>query len=88
MLIMVNEAARCLDEGVVKNAQHLDVAMIFGTGFPPFLGGLLKYADSYGIDNILHTLARLQDKYGERFEPSPLIVKLSKDKSHFYKGLK
>ena len=88
MLIMVNEAARCLDEGVVKNAQHLDVAMIFGTGFPPFLGGLLKYADSYGIDNVLHTLERLQDKYGERFEPSPLIVKLYKEKSLFYKGLK
>ena len=88
ILIMVNEAALCLDEGVVENAQHLDVAMIFGTGFPPFLGGLLKYADSYGLDNVLDTLERLEDKYGERFAPAPLIVKLSKDKSHFYKGLK
>lgn len=88
MLIMVNEAAYCLSEGIVKNAQHLDVAMIMGTGFPPFRGGLLKYADAYGLEKVLHSLLRLRDKHGMRFEPAPLLRKLAQKGSTFYKGSK
>lgn len=88
ILMMVNEAAYCLAEGIVKDAQHLDVAMIMGTGFPPFRGGLLKYADNYGLENVLHSLLRLRDKYGMRFEPSPLIYELAQRGSTFYKGIK
>ncbi len=88
ILMMVNEAAYCLAEGIVKDAQHLDVAMIMGTGFPPFRGGLLKYADDYGLENVLHSLLRLRDKYGVRFEPSPLIHELAQRGSTFYKGIK
>ncbi|MDH5464868.1 MAG: 3-hydroxyacyl-CoA dehydrogenase family protein, partial [Thiovulaceae bacterium] len=83
---MVNEAARCLEEGIVANARHLDVAMIMGTGFPPFRGGLLKYADSLGIDNVLASLERLQEHCGERFAPAKLIVSMAKAKKTFYEG--
>jgi 3-hydroxyacyl-CoA dehydrogenase/enoyl-CoA hydratase/3-hydroxybutyryl-CoA epimerase len=88
ILIMVNEAAYCLAEGIVKNAQHLDVAMIMGTGFPPFRGGLLKYADDYGLEKVLHSLLRLRDKHGMRFEPAPLLQELAQKGSTFYKGIK
>ncbi len=84
MLIMINEAALCLQEGVVKDAKHLDVAMIMGTGFPPFRGGLLKYADSLGIKNVHSTLERLAGRYGSRFTPAPLIVKMAEANDTFY----
>jgi 3-hydroxyacyl-CoA dehydrogenase / enoyl-CoA hydratase / 3-hydroxybutyryl-CoA epimerase len=86
ILTMVNEAARCLEEGVVKDAQHLDVGMIMGTGFPPFRGGLLKYADSLGIKNVQLRLEKLADKYGSRFEPAKLIVSMAESNETFYKG--
>ncbi len=86
ILIMVNEAALCLEEGIVKDAQHLDIAMIMGTGFPPFRGGLLKYADDCGLHNILLALERMEQKYGMRFKPAPLIVKLAESNGMFYKG--
>lgn len=88
ILIMVNEAAYCLQENIVKNAQHLDVAMIMGTGFPPFRGGLLKYADTYGLEKVLHSLLRLRDKHGMRFEPAGLLQELVQKGSTFYRGIK
>jgi 3-hydroxyacyl-CoA dehydrogenase/enoyl-CoA hydratase/3-hydroxybutyryl-CoA epimerase len=86
MLIMINEAARVLEESIVKDASQLDMAMIMGTGFPPFRGGLLKYADSLGIEKIYHSLLRLQEKYGNRFEPAGLIKSMAENNETFYKG--
>ena len=48
LLPMINEAAHCLAEEVVASAARVDLAMIFGTGFPPFRGGLMRHADSLG----------------------------------------
>jgi 3-hydroxyacyl-CoA dehydrogenase / enoyl-CoA hydratase / 3-hydroxybutyryl-CoA epimerase len=73
VLPMVNEAARCLDEGVVKNAGTLDLAMIFGTGFPPFRGGLCRWADHQGLAEIVATLERLASSAGDRFRPSDAL---------------
>jgi 3-hydroxyacyl-CoA dehydrogenase/enoyl-CoA hydratase/3-hydroxybutyryl-CoA epimerase len=70
VLPMVNEAARCLEEGVVRTAAELDLALIFGTGFPPFRGGLCRWADQEGLNRILATLERLESAVGERFRPS------------------
>ena len=84
LLIMVNEAARSIDEKVVSAPNMLDIAMIMGTGFPPFRGGILKYADSVGLEKILERLKYLARKYGKRFEPAPYIVKLVKNKQNFY----
>lgn len=84
ILTMVNEAAKCLEEGVVKNARYLDMAMIMGTGFPAFRGGVLRYADLRGIKEVV---ARLQDfnaKNGARFEVSKLLIEMAKSDKKFY----
>jgi 3-hydroxyacyl-CoA dehydrogenase/enoyl-CoA hydratase/3-hydroxybutyryl-CoA epimerase len=70
VLPMVNEAARCLEEGVVRSAAELDLALIFGTGFPPFRGGLCRWADQEGLNRITAALERLESAVGERFRPS------------------
>lgn len=88
IFIMINEAAKCLEENVVKDAANLDMAMITGTGFPPFRGGLLKYADSVGIKNLVARLKKLQEKYGERFTPSNLLVKMAKNNQSFYDNIR
>ncbi|PHR57314.1 MAG: hypothetical protein COA44_06335 [Arcobacter sp.] len=84
MLIMINEAAMCLEEGIVDNAQYLDMAMIMGTGFPPFRGGLLRYADSLGLDSVVISLKALEKNHGLRFKPAKLLVSMAKNKETFY----
>ncbi|HYU33295.1 MAG TPA: 3-hydroxyacyl-CoA dehydrogenase NAD-binding domain-containing protein [Thermoanaerobaculia bacterium] len=73
VLPMVNEAARCLEEGVVRTAGELDLAMIFGTGFPPFRGGLCRWADTEGLGQIVVTLERLEVAVSDRFRPSDAL---------------
>lgn len=85
LLVMVNEASRALEEKIVKNAQYLDMALVMGTGFPPFRGGLLAYADERGIKSIVARLKDLSNAYGERFEPSKLLVEMAKNGTNFYK---
>lgn len=87
--IMINEATKCLEEQVVKNARYLDMAMIMGTGFPAFRGGLLKYADSIGIREVVSRMKDLQRKYGQRFEPSALLVEMAKGNKRrkFYENI-
>lgn len=83
--IMVNEAAACLDEGVVKDAQTVDAGMILGTGFPPFQGGLLKYADNKGIDVLLKEMDQLEHRFADgRFHPNRYILKLKENNQSFY----
>ncbi len=77
LLPMVNEAAFCLAEGIVASAAKLDLAMIFGTGFPPFRGGLTAYADTLGIANVVSGLERLAAQHGPRFRPAPLLVEMA-----------
>ncbi len=68
ILRMVNEAAMCLREGVVADADLLDGGMIFATGFAPFRGGPLHYANHFGQDKLNALFARLEMQYGERFK--------------------
>lgn len=72
LLPMVNEAARCLEEGVVHRPLDVDLGMVMGTGFPPFRGGLLRYADARGVGAIVERLERLADGTG-RFRPSEAL---------------
>jgi 3-hydroxyacyl-CoA dehydrogenase/enoyl-CoA hydratase/3-hydroxybutyryl-CoA epimerase len=81
---MINEAAFCLQEEVIQRADYLDMAMIMGTGFPAFRGGLLKYADHYGIKEIVIKLEMFTHKYGERFKPAELLIDMSINKDIFY----
>ena len=84
ILTMVNEAARCLEEGVVDTPEALDMGMLMGTGFAPFHGGLLRWADSRGVDNIAKRLNTLTSDLGDRFQPAPLIEKLAASNGRFY----
>ena len=74
---MINEAAMILDEKIVGSAADLDLAMIMGTGFPPFRGGLLRYADAVGVPNIVKRLDELATKYGPRFKPTEPLRRLA-----------
>ncbi len=72
-LRMVDEAVRCLDEGVVEDENQLDLAMILGTGFPPFRGGLIRWASRQGPREVLETLERITAGSGDRFHPSDAL---------------
>lgn len=68
ILRMVNEAAACLREGVVADADLLDAGMIFATGFAPFRGGPMNYAKDFGTNNLENLFKTLESKYGKRFK--------------------
>jgi 3-hydroxyacyl-CoA dehydrogenase/enoyl-CoA hydratase/3-hydroxybutyryl-CoA epimerase len=74
-LAMVNEGARCLEEGIVADAGAVDLAMVFGAGFPPFRGGVLRYADTLGLATVVARLRALRAEKGGRFEPCALLVR-------------
>lgn len=81
---MMNEAIRCLEEGIVSREIDLDLALVYGIGFPPFRGGLLRYADKYGADKVLNELEILERRYGERFSPPISLRKLVESGGKFY----
>lgn len=85
LLIMINEAARCLEEGIIESPDVVDIGMIMGTGFPPFHGGLLRYADNQGIDNIVDILDELEEDFKDgRFKPCEYILRLKREGKKFY----
>jgi 3-hydroxyacyl-CoA dehydrogenase/enoyl-CoA hydratase/3-hydroxybutyryl-CoA epimerase len=84
LFIMLKEAALCLEEGVVASASHLDMAMMLGTGFPPFRGGVLRYLDQYGLSRALDTFKRLEEGWGERFCPPQAIVDRVQQHRNYY----
>ena len=69
ILRMVNEAVACLREGVVTDLDSIDAGMVYGTGFAPYLGGPMRYAETLGDVGICSTLRRLAQEYDKRFEP-------------------
>jgi 3-hydroxyacyl-CoA dehydrogenase/enoyl-CoA hydratase/3-hydroxybutyryl-CoA epimerase len=73
VLRMVDEAARCLAEGIVAGPGPLDLALVFGIGFPPFRGGLCRWADAEGPAAIAGRLERLAAEIGPRFAPSEAL---------------
>lgn len=85
LLIMINEAARCLADKIVDDPSAVDAGMILGTGFPPFKAGLLHYADSLGIENVVDLLKMFAEKTkSSRFEPSPFLLELKSGVQKFY----
>ncbi len=83
-LMMLNEATRCLDEGVIRSARDGDIGAIFGIGFPPFLGGPFRYMDHIGIDRVVSLLQAHQNRYGERFAPCERLLAMAKEGHVFY----
>lgn len=84
-LPMINEAASILDEKIVKDAGTVDLGLIFGIGFPPFRGGLLKYADAEGLDRIVKAINNFAESVdSKRYELSPYLKNLVDSKTKFY----
>lgn len=86
VLVMINEAARILGDGIVTNAAAVDLGMIMGTGFPPFRGGLLRFADDQHPRAILERTRALAETEGERFEPAPVLEDLAASGRTFYEA--
>jgi 3-hydroxyacyl-CoA dehydrogenase/enoyl-CoA hydratase/3-hydroxybutyryl-CoA epimerase len=73
VLAMVAEAGRILAEGIVESPQMLDAGMVFGTGFPAFRGGLMRYVEERGVGQVLAVLDKLAERHGERFVPNDYL---------------
>jgi 3-hydroxyacyl-CoA dehydrogenase/enoyl-CoA hydratase/carnithine racemase len=82
----INEAAHMIQEGICDRPQDMDLAMIYGTGFPPYRGGLLRYADAWGIRNVYGHLLKLEQEHGVRFKPSSLLKEMAESGLPFYPG--
>jgi 3-hydroxyacyl-CoA dehydrogenase/enoyl-CoA hydratase/3-hydroxybutyryl-CoA epimerase len=74
VLVMINEAARCVEEGIVAGPEQVDLAMVFGAGFPPYRGGVLRHADATGLQRVVDRLRALRAEKGPRFEPCALLA--------------
>jgi 3-hydroxyacyl-CoA dehydrogenase/enoyl-CoA hydratase/3-hydroxybutyryl-CoA epimerase len=83
-LQMVNEALRCMGEGILRTPRDGDLGAIFGLGFPPFRGGPFRYVDTIGAAEILRRTQGYYDRFGKRWEPAPLLVDMAKRNSRFY----
>jgi 3-hydroxyacyl-CoA dehydrogenase/enoyl-CoA hydratase/3-hydroxybutyryl-CoA epimerase len=79
ILLMVKEAALCLEDRIIDRPDLLDAALIFGIGFPPFRGGLLRYADSLGAQTVMQKLEALAKTAGDRFTPPASLGDMSRD---------
>ncbi len=83
VFLMINEAARCLEEGVVASPEDADYGMILGTGFAPFRGGPLRFAEHFGIKKLVGEMERLA-KTDEKFAPCDFLKKHARDGTTFY----
>ncbi|HKP76721.1 MAG TPA: 3-hydroxyacyl-CoA dehydrogenase NAD-binding domain-containing protein, partial [Longimicrobiaceae bacterium] len=85
-LMMVNEAVRTLEEGVLRSARDGDVGAVMGIGFPPFRGGPFWYVDAVGAADVLQRLRALEAKHGKRFAPAKLLVDYAEAGRKFFPG--
>ena len=84
-LPMLLEATRLLEDGIAANVRDVDLAMIFGTGFPPFKGGLFFWADSVGAEQIVEKLSKFES-LGERYQPTELLLEVAQSGRKFYES--
>ncbi|MGK8545266.1 fatty acid oxidation complex subunit alpha FadJ [Enterobacter cloacae] len=84
VMMMLNEAARCFGEQVIKSARDGDIGAVFGIGFPPFLGGPFRYMDTLGADEVVAILQRLATQYGPRFTPCDELLQMAERGQTFW----
>ncbi|MEM7025597.1 MAG: 3-hydroxyacyl-CoA dehydrogenase NAD-binding domain-containing protein [Pseudomonadota bacterium] len=82
---MLNETARCIEDGIIENPHDIDIGVIFGFGFPPFRGGILREADKQGLDYVVARLEDYADAYGERLEPAQLLRDMASNGKTFHR---
>ena len=78
MLPMLMESSRCLEENIVQTRMEVDMGLIYGLGFPPFRGGIFRWADSSGLDELLKRAENLMS-FGKIYEPTEQIRKMAND---------
>ncbi|MEM9069931.1 MAG: fatty acid oxidation complex subunit alpha FadJ [Myxococcota bacterium] len=83
-LQMVNEAARCFEEGILRSARDGDIGAIFGLGFPPFRGGPFRFVDAVGARTVVKKLRNFEKRYGARFTPAEILVKMAESGELFH----
>ncbi|MBG16631.1 MAG: multifunctional fatty acid oxidation complex subunit alpha [Crocinitomicaceae bacterium] len=83
ILLLLNEAVMCLEEGIIENAKDGDIGGVFGIGFLPWSGGPFSYMNQYGIDNIVERMEKQMANYGPKFSPRPLLTKMKEKESLF-----
>jgi 3-hydroxyacyl-CoA dehydrogenase / enoyl-CoA hydratase / 3-hydroxybutyryl-CoA epimerase len=83
IFLMVNEAARCVEEKVVDSPEDADYGMILGTGFAPFRGGPLRFAEHFGLGKVVEKLEKLAQSE-EKFLPCEILKKHARDGTTFY----
>ncbi len=81
---MLNEAARCLDEKIATKPRDVDVGLIFGIGFPPFRGGLLRWAQDIGLSSIVADMELLAKEVGPRYQPVDYLKRIADTDGRFY----
>lgn len=81
---MLNEAVRCLDDGIIASPRDGDIGAIFGIGFPPFLGGPFHYIDTLGAANLVKILEGYQSQFGNRFEPCERLKTMARENVSFF----
>ncbi len=84
VLPMLNEAARCLDENVLRSARDGDLGAIFGIGFPPFRGGPFRYMDRIGARLLVERLADYRERFGAHFAPAPVLESMASEWGRFH----
>jgi 3-hydroxyacyl-CoA dehydrogenase/enoyl-CoA hydratase/3-hydroxybutyryl-CoA epimerase len=84
VLLMLNEAVMCLEEGVIRNPRDGDIGAIFGIGFPPFLGGPFKYMDTMGIAVLIERLTHYQALFGDKYSPCSRLIEMNETGQTFY----
>jgi 3-hydroxyacyl-CoA dehydrogenase/enoyl-CoA hydratase/3-hydroxybutyryl-CoA epimerase len=85
MFLMINEAARCVEEKVVESPEDADYGMILGTGFAPHRGGPLRFADHFGLKQLVDEMNRLGQSE-EKFLPCETLKKHARDGTKFYQS--
>ncbi|MFO0328223.1 MAG: fatty acid oxidation complex subunit alpha FadJ [Gemmatimonadota bacterium] len=83
-LAMVNEAARCLEEGIIASPRDGDIGAVFGIGFPPFRGGPFRHADALGVARVVEELEELEARFPGRFAPAESLVQLARRGGRFH----
>jgi len=80
----INEAAYMIQEEICDRPQDMDLAIVYGLGFPPYRGGILRYADAWGIRNVYEHLLKLEQEHGVRFKPASLLKEMAESGRTFY----
>jgi 3-hydroxyacyl-CoA dehydrogenase/enoyl-CoA hydratase/3-hydroxybutyryl-CoA epimerase len=84
VLAMLNEAARCLEEGIIRSPRDGDIAAVFGLGFPPFRGGPFRYMDGVGVGEIVAQLEELDGRFPPRYAPADILIEMARNNQRFY----